>query len=427
MYRNRLIKLYSAFLRSIEMDQQVLTGRIPGCLTHLTSMMSSSESIFLDLFPAHRSVSTYICTDRHIRHQNNFASQPTQVRVVVHLQDIRIVVLGVLISTPSLFVNPNAHMLLHPPQLRGVLEPIDSHGIDRFEAELAEQNEMILPEPADASNSLQINVDRPETAQDIGNLGTGRGKATTSSISAEDFIASTSVTSSISLRRNTLSSLIPGRGSRSYSANNTQETVENQSRLGGLLTTVRSRDRDTSPLIRIRSREHRDQERSRTSEDGGRRWSLTRSRSRNVPAVDSAVDQPASPPLAPAARTEPVPLVMPTVPERQHSESSNQPIEKIKLPRLLRKRNSRPYAFMSRPQANELYRRYPNYTISETVVGSDQAPLSSDTRLQHEELEDDEVGVLWSAGEAHWGSGGTKMAEWDAGAGVRRRWVGPMM
>ncbi|EIW71472.1 hypothetical protein TREMEDRAFT_73318 [Tremella mesenterica DSM 1558] len=53
-----------------------------------------------------------------LRSQNNFATQPTEVRAVLHLQDVRIIALGVLWDKPSLFVNKNAHLLLHPPLLR---------------------------------------------------------------------------------------------------------------------------------------------------------------------------------------------------------------------------------------------------------------------------------------------------------------------
>lgn len=55
-----------------------------------------------------------------LKHQNNFAAEPTTVRVVVHLQDVRVIVLGVLYKYPSLFVNQNAHDLLHPPLLTEV-------------------------------------------------------------------------------------------------------------------------------------------------------------------------------------------------------------------------------------------------------------------------------------------------------------------
>ena len=43
------------------------------------------------------------------------------------------------------------------------------------------------------------------------------------------------------------------------------------------------------------------------------------------------------------------------------------------------------------------------------------------------EVEDDAAGAIWSASEAIWGGDGEKMAEWDAEAHVRKRWVGPMM
>ena len=327
-------------------------------------------------------------------------------------------------------------MLLHPPLLRGILDPMEpQHGNHSHAKDEIEENEVILLEEADGFQTPRLGPDHTEAGQDLDEVDASRRSAANGGMSAEAFIASTSTMPSSPSIRSTFSSLLPGRRNRSYSVNTTQEPMDSSSRLGGLLTTVRSRDRDTSPLIRIRSRENRDAERPRHSEDGARRtWSLARSRSRNPPAIDLSIDQSSTFPTAsdrrspnPIGRTEPVPLVMPTVPERQHSESSNLIRDLPSSQAPLKGRNNRPYAVMSRPQPNGSYRSYPNYTAPRVISDSDQAPVASDTRLRHEEIEDDEIGVLWSAGEAHWGSGGTKMAEWDAGASVRRRWVGPMM
>lgn len=54
-------------------------------------------------------------TFREIKLQNNLHHLPTTVRHVLDLTDVHILILGVLHSPTSLFLNPNAHALLHPP------------------------------------------------------------------------------------------------------------------------------------------------------------------------------------------------------------------------------------------------------------------------------------------------------------------------
>ena len=57
-----------------------------------------------------------------LKRQNNFADEPTTVRVVLHLSDIRILAVGVLLDRPNMFVNRNAHEVLHPPAVREARE-----------------------------------------------------------------------------------------------------------------------------------------------------------------------------------------------------------------------------------------------------------------------------------------------------------------
>ncbi|KAL7425200.1 hypothetical protein Q5752_000888 [Cryptotrichosporon argae] len=59
-----------------------------------------------------------------LKHQNNHAQHETHVRVVCHLQDVRVLALGVVVDHPSLSVNANAHAVLHPPHMRPA--PVDS-------------------------------------------------------------------------------------------------------------------------------------------------------------------------------------------------------------------------------------------------------------------------------------------------------------
>lgn len=52
-----------------------------------------------------------------IRRQNDLLSMKQEVRLVVQLQDVRVLVLGTMAPPRSLFVNPSAYVLLHPPGL----------------------------------------------------------------------------------------------------------------------------------------------------------------------------------------------------------------------------------------------------------------------------------------------------------------------
>lgn len=55
---------------------------------------------------------------RELKQQNDLAAQPTQIRLVCQLQDVRILAFGVLHNPQSFHVNSNAHALLHPPLTR---------------------------------------------------------------------------------------------------------------------------------------------------------------------------------------------------------------------------------------------------------------------------------------------------------------------
>jgi hypothetical protein len=85
------------------------------------------------------------------------------------------------------------------------------------------------------------------------------------------------------------------------------------------------------------------------------------------------------------------------------------------------------YPVLRKPQPAASHARYPNFTPPPYPEAEGDAPRKSDRRKNHLEVEDDGLGAIWSAGEAVWGGDGLKMAEWDAGPGLRKRWVGPMM
>ncbi|GHJ89455.1 hypothetical protein NliqN6_5857 [Naganishia liquefaciens] len=54
---------------------------------------------------------------QEIRRQNDLMGYGQEVREVVRLQDVRILVYGTMASPRSLWVNPNAYVILHPPGL----------------------------------------------------------------------------------------------------------------------------------------------------------------------------------------------------------------------------------------------------------------------------------------------------------------------
>lgn len=54
---------------------------------------------------------------REIKNQNNLSDRPTEVRLLLQLQDVRILLFGVLAPPRSVFVNENAFRLCHPPRM----------------------------------------------------------------------------------------------------------------------------------------------------------------------------------------------------------------------------------------------------------------------------------------------------------------------
>jgi len=50
-----------------------------------------------------------------MKEQNNLSHLETRIRVVAEFADVRILAFGVLNQPKTIFINPNAHVLLHPP------------------------------------------------------------------------------------------------------------------------------------------------------------------------------------------------------------------------------------------------------------------------------------------------------------------------
>lgn len=109
-----------------------------------------------------------------------------------------------------------------------------------------------------------------------------------------------------------------------------------------------------------------------------------------------------------------------------------------------------PYAFMRKPQPANSHRFYPNHTPPVySPIPNNQPPLETsaqlmDRRKHHEVVEDDYAGNIWAYRTAaettasdglegeeaveEWGSSiKDRYVEWDEGLGTRRRWVGPML
>ncbi|KAK4687460.1 hypothetical protein P7C73_g2651, partial [Tremellales sp. Uapishka_1] len=153
-----------------------------------------------------------------LKHQNNFSSQPTQVRVLLHLQDVRIIALGVLHPTSSLFTNPNAHLLLHPPLLR-----------DRSQIQL-----LSAPSATTPSRPIPIGMRAPLPYTTTSTFSNEAYFPLVRSISPPPSTAPP-ISSSVPLHspslRTTFSNLLPGR--------NRRVSVPDDR-----LTAVRSRDRD---------------------------------------------------------------------------------------------------------------------------------------------------------------------------------------
>ncbi|WVF68231.1 hypothetical protein IAT40_002996 [Kwoniella sp. CBS 6097] len=419
-----------------------------------------------------------------LKHQNNFSSQPTSVRVVLHLQDVRILAFGVLVDQPSLFVNPNAHLALHPPLLRYLSLPpdVDEETIagsryyrssDQISSSKAKAkgnapsaspvggpNEAYFPLVRSMSPSsprtTSYGLSMAEHA--VSSFGaavipiSGRGPSV-SSTSALGGSTSPPQSPSNGSLRSAIASYIPIPGRRRTSSSAADHTAagsppasasaHTSSSLGAVLTLVRSRD----------------------SDDGtGRRrtWSVGRARTNsasthgNVPASATAEgtssgrtgmhngNNATSAAHGVGAAAAPVGGSSAGLPALTEVPS---PVDELdNAPRLAtnieRRVEDRPYDTLERPQPALSHSRYPNFTPrqigsqpSDTASSAngdrdnsraDTIPLTADVRKQHFEVDDEYEGGLWG-GDVSWSNDGVRMAEWDEEIGKRRRWVGPMI
>lgn len=324
---------------------------------------------------------------------------------------MRIIALGVLLPQPSLFVNPNAHLLLHPPLLRGLAEAPED--VDE-QIGASKQLPVARTPTAAAAPSSNTNEAYFPLAQSI----SPSGSATTIHGLGEGALPSSSAAvpaSSPSLRSTITKAFSSGRSRRASTSGDGPDEAGG-SRLGGILTQVRSRD----------------------SDDGRRRtWNFGRSRtgSSGTPVFEV-------PATEPRRSIETVPASMPTLPEIPSPPpftTLKSPPTPPRTPTLPSRRHRKPYPTLMKPLPLSTHALFPNYTpsvhpsyrpareVDPSLDADKTIPSKIDRRSLHFEVEDDSDGAIWSAGEAFWGGDGTKMAEWDAIEGIRKRWVGPMM
>lgn len=450
--------------RYIETVLRVSTGFIPihSILTRSTmssSMSTCSSYPILLHFQAYQTRTLRVtCPEtKHsltastlLRNQNNFASQPTTVRVLLQLQDVRILAIGVLLSQPSLFVNPNAHLLLHPPLLRGI------HPVDHLaSANVLNTEHDHTPKATSVSNPVPtgsglrpITIRSPSSTATneayfplVRSLSPSTSQTTSYGLSppASPFptTAMGLVTPSSPSLRSALSSLIPRRRALSSGHTHNQahssssqagsQTENESSRLGGLLVHVHSRD---------------------SEENRRRSWAFGRTRSGSIiPSASSSAgipdgtqtignhmltdtqdglerintrltDAPETPlPTLEEDRTPPV--------DFRSTRQSQIRISDSRSPSHVRN----PYTPLKTPLPTPNFRKYPNYTFPPSSISSEANSNSStesienhldgngaendvpslsldpekygDKRYLYHEVEDDGDGMIW-ANEAVW-------------------------
>jgi hypothetical protein len=316
------------------------------------------------------------------RSQNNFASHPTQVRVVLHLQDVRILAVGVLSSEPTLFVSPNAHLLLHPPLLRDTNTQIETP---------PPTPNWYTPTVTRPGVSFNESVNSNEAYFPLVRTLSPSTPGTTSYGLGEGYMIPRSSGPSSPSLASTIASILPGRRRR-----NTEETGRN------LLSQVRSRDRENPEETRRRS------------------WAFGRNRTgstSNALAVGSGPGEQVIVPPGPA---------MPSVVEQAPSIHTDTPSPDVaehqgESELINTGTDAKPYPILRKPLPALGFANYPNYTPKTDYDG-----LIRDTRYLYPEIEDNAIGQSW-ADEVPTHKDDIRLVEWSQARARRERWVGPMM
>ena len=316
------------------------------------------------------------------RSQNNFASHPTQIRVVLHLQDVRILAVGVLSSEPTLFVNPNAHLLLHPPLLRDTTTQIETP---------PPTPNWSTPTVTRPGVSFNESVNNNEAYFPLVRTLSPSTPGTTSYGLGEGYMVPRASGPASPSLASTIASILPGRRRR-----NTEETGRN------LLSQSRSRDREVPEDTRRRS------------------WAFGRNRTgstSNALAVGSVPEEHGAVPPASA---------MPSVVEQAPSVHNDVPAPHVadhqeQLKSMNTGTDAKPYPILRKPLPALGFANYPNYTSKSDYDG----PIR-DTRYIYPEIEDNAIGQSW-ADEVPTHKDDIRLVEWSQARARRERWVGPMM
>lgn len=305
---------------------------------------------------------------------------------------MRILAIGVLSSEPTLFVNPNAHALLHPPLLRsrpGHFDdlwsvPLDSRGVAPPKSPSSVLN-------GTTSNEVYFPLVRTLSPSTPGTTSYGLGEGASSLQANAPPLPSPSLSS-------TLARVLPGRRRRS-TATDLQTAAD-----GTTLSQVRSRDSDEGRRRSWASAFGR----NRSGSTGN---TLERTISSTQPVALASPGLAAVGEVSPLHEDQSPPLAIETVSsttDPSHSNSSSDA--------------ARPYPTIRKPVPAPAYELYPNFTPpcgeSDKVV--------TDTRALHPEVEDDYNGHLWASDETTHRDY-VRMVEWSEQRGRRERWVGPMM
>ncbi|BEJ04297.1 hypothetical protein CcaverHIS641_0201140 [Cutaneotrichosporon cavernicola] len=415
-YKNPEDKWRGAFLRTLGR----LDHRSAGCAHHeswtrFIHLRRNGSASLNRIYT--RTFDPYEIIDE-LKHQGGVAEYPTVVRVLCHLQDVRILAVGVLADKPSYYVNPNAHFVVHPPLLRPVTEKTKPRKMPhRNSAPPPGTGPSGIPAPPPRANSISFAV--PVVAAP----GLSMATATQS-------------------ERSSLFAGFSWRPGRRHSVDNGLASSTENAEAGP----------STPPLTRSWSRES---DRRRSWAPGwGRRSSTTslpletRPLSPLVPILNTSNTSGSAPtgdagdsPIVTAQQMEQLsitppltqlatPIVhpsetLPTLPEH-HSDPPTPPTPQPSPPP---SRKRFPYRPLQIPAPAYSHTQYPNYTPFEE--DPDETTLEAlrrvrDFRADYREVEEDAEDRVWSGNEGIWGPDSEAMAETSV-EDRRSRWVGPMM
>ncbi|GMK56215.1 hypothetical protein CspeluHIS016_0300550 [Cutaneotrichosporon spelunceum] len=366
-----------------------------------------------------------------LKHQGGVGEYPTVVRVLCHLQDVRILAVGVLADKASYYINPNAHFVVHPPLLRPVDVMTSLRNLPtRVRGPPPGVGPSRTPAPPPRANSISFAI--PVSAVTESN-------ATTAASSEYLGLTRTTSAGSAGASSTRRRSLFAGFGSRS----GRRRSVDD-----GQGSSMDNADAGPTTLALIRSWS-RDSDRRRSWNPGrGRRSSTTNLPLETSPlsplvpilntnntgggaaAGDTAAQQMDGEAITPPLVQLAIPIAPPTETlstlSEHHSETPT-PTTPASSPPPSRKLF--PYRPLQQPTPAYSHAQYPNYTPfneepGETVL--EALRRVRDFRADYREVEEDFEDRVWSGNEGLWGADREAMAEIGV-EGRRSRWVGPMI